>query len=49
LSRLGIAGGGVYDAMVAFAAKDHDAPLATRDGRARGTYDTVGVHVIVVA
>lgn len=48
LSRLGIAGGGVYDAMVALAAKDHDASLATRDGRARGTYEAVGVHVIVV-
>lgn len=49
LSRLGIAGGGVYDAMVALAAKEHDVPLATRDGRARGTYETVGVHVITVA
>jgi len=48
LSRLGIAGGGVYDAMVALAAKDHGAPLATRDGRARGTYDAVGVQLIVV-
>jgi hypothetical protein len=48
LSRLGIAGGGVYDAMVGLAAKDHDVPLATRDGRARGTYDAIGVHVIVV-
>ncbi|HVA61828.1 MAG TPA: type II toxin-antitoxin system VapC family toxin [Mycobacteriales bacterium] len=48
LSRLGIAGGGVYDAMVALAAKDHGVPLATRDGRARGTYEAVGVHVIVV-
>lgn len=48
LSRLDIAGGGVYDAMVALAAKDHDVPLATRDGRARGTYEAVGVPVIVV-
>jgi predicted nucleic acid-binding protein len=48
LSRLGVAGGGVYDAMVALAAKDHDVPLATRDGRARGTYQTVGVHIITV-
>ena len=48
LSRLGIAGGVVYDALVALAAKDHGAALATRDARARGTYDAVGVTVIVV-
>ena len=29
LSRLGIAGGAVYDALVALAAKDHGAALAT--------------------
>ena len=49
LSRLGIAGGAVYDALVALAAKEHRAPLATRDARARSTYDAVGVEVIVVA
>jgi toxin FitB len=48
LSRLGIAGGAVYDALVALAAKEHGASLATRDARARGTYDAVGVKVIVV-
>jgi toxin FitB len=48
LSRLGIAGGAVYDALVALAAKEHGVTLATRDARARGTYDTVGVKVIVV-
>ena len=48
LSRLGIAGGAVYDALVALAAKEHGAALATRDARARGTYDAVGVAVIVV-
>jgi toxin FitB len=48
LSRLGIAGGAVYDALVALAAKEHGASLATRDARARGTYDAVGVTVIVV-
>ncbi|MDX6415881.1 MAG: hypothetical protein QOG28_501, partial [Trebonia sp.] len=35
LSRLGIAGGAVYDALVALAAKEHGAALATRDARAR--------------
>jgi predicted nucleic acid-binding protein len=47
LSRLGIAGGAVYDALVALAAKEHGAVLATRDARARGTYDAVGAKVIV--
>jgi predicted nucleic acid-binding protein len=48
LSRLGIAGGAVYDALVALAAKEHELALATRDARARGTYDAVGVKVIIV-
>jgi toxin FitB len=49
LSRLGIAGGAVYDGLVALAAKEHGVALATRDARARGTYDAVGVDVILVA
>jgi len=49
LSGLGIAGGAVYDALVALAAQEHEVPLATRDARAQGTYDAVGVKVIVVA
>jgi len=48
LSRLGIAGGAVYDALVALAAKEHGIALATRDARARGTYEAVGVKVIVI-
>jgi toxin FitB len=48
LSRLGIAGGAVYDALVALAAKERGTALATRDARARGTYDTVGVEVVLV-
>jgi predicted nucleic acid-binding protein len=48
LSRLGIAGGAVYDGLVALAAKEHGVALATRDARARGTYDAVGVNVILV-
>jgi len=48
LSRLGIAGGAVYDTLVALAAKERQVSLATRDARARGTYDAVGVEVIVV-
>ncbi|MHB1501747.1 MAG: PIN domain-containing protein, partial [Candidatus Dormibacteria bacterium] len=45
LSQLGIAGGAVYDALVALAASDNGASLATRDARARGTYERVGVLV----
>ncbi len=47
LGRLGIAGGAVYDALVALAAAEHGAELATRDGRARATYETVGVRVVL--
>jgi predicted nucleic acid-binding protein len=49
LSGLGVAGGAVYDGLVALAAKEHGMTLATRDARARGTYDAVGVNVIIVA
>jgi predicted nucleic acid-binding protein len=49
LSGLGLAGGAVYDALVALAAKEHGMALATRDARARGTYDAVGVNVVIVA
>jgi predicted nucleic acid-binding protein len=49
LSRLGIAGGAVYDGLVALTAREHGAALATRDARARGTYDAVGVQVVLVA
>jgi predicted nucleic acid-binding protein len=47
LSQLGIAGGAVYDALVALAAAEHGADLATRDARARSTYETVGVRVVI--
>ena len=47
LSTLGIAGGAVYDALVALAAVEHDADLATRDLRAKATYDAVGARVIL--
>lgn len=48
LSRFGVAGGAVYDAMVALAATEHGAELATRDARARATYDAVGARVLIV-
>jgi len=47
LSQLGIAGGAVYDALVALAAVEHDADLVTRDLRAKATYEAVGARVIV--
>jgi len=48
LAERGIAGGAVYDALVALAAVEHDAELATRDARARATYEAIGARVIVV-
>jgi predicted nucleic acid-binding protein len=48
-SRLGIAGGAVYDALVGLAAVENGAPLATRDNRARATYELVGADVVLAA
>lgn len=47
LGRLEIAGGAVYDALVALAALEHKVELATRDARARDTYAKVGVRVVI--
>lgn len=47
LSRLGIAGGAVYDALVALAAREHGAALATRDLRAKATYEMVGTGIVI--
>jgi len=46
LAQMEIAGGAVYDALVALAAAEHGADLATRDALAKDTYDRVGAHVI---
>jgi len=48
LASHGIAGGAVYDALVALAAREHGATLATRDARAKPTYDVVGAQVMVL-
>ena len=48
LAPLAIAGGAVYDALVALAARAADVPLATRDARALGTYTSLGVRVEIV-
>lgn len=47
LSRIGIAGGAVYDALVALAAREHG---AARDPGCAGasTCDGVGIEVIIV-
>ena len=49
LAARGVAGGAVYDALVALAAVEHDADLATRDLRARGTYEALGARTVTVA
>jgi predicted nucleic acid-binding protein len=49
LSQLGIAGGAVYDALIGLAAVENGATLATRDNRARATYEIVGADVVVAA
>lgn len=48
LSKAGITGGAVYDALVALAALEHGCELATRDARAKATYEAMGADVIVV-
>ncbi len=47
LGRLGIAGGAVSDALVGLAAVTHGAELATRDTRARSTYEAVGARTVL--
>jgi toxin FitB len=44
LSGLDIAGGAAYDAIIALAAVDNDSGRATRDARAKATYDLVGAR-----
>lgn len=41
----GVTGGATYDALVALAAREHGVSLATRDARARSTYEAMGVVV----
>ncbi|WP_304106549.1 PIN domain-containing protein [Mycolicibacterium bacteremicum] len=47
-ARRGIAGGATYDGLVAIAAREHNAVLATRDARARATYEALGVRTEVL-
>lgn len=48
LARHRISGGATYDGLVALAAREHGAVLATRDARARSTYEAFGVRVEIV-
>ena len=48
LAGTGIAGGAVYDALVASAAAKHQVPLATRDARALRTYRAFDVEVVII-
>ncbi len=47
LAGRGIAGGAVFDALVAAVARAADVPLVTCDRRARSTYESLGVRVLL--
>ncbi|MBA3797454.1 MAG: PIN domain-containing protein [Chloroflexi bacterium] len=49
LARLGIAGGAVYDALVAAAAVHHGMKLLSRDRRAVAVYEALGADVTLVS
>jgi toxin FitB len=49
LARSGVAGGACYDGLIALAAREHGVVLATRDVRARSTYEALGVTVELLA
>lgn len=44
-ARAGLAGGAIYDALIAATAKQAKATLVTRDRRALSTYEAIGAHV----
>lgn len=44
-----LAGGAVYDALVAAVAREHGLPLATRDRRAATVYEVLDVEVVLLA
>jgi predicted nucleic acid-binding protein len=48
LASLGIAGGAVYDALVAATAAEHQIPLATRDRRAAETYRALDIDLELI-
>lgn len=48
LPGMGIAGGAVYDALIAAAAAEHGLPLVTRDRRALDTYRALDVDLEIL-
>ena len=48
VAAAGIAGGGVYDALVAVTAREAGATLVSRDRRAQRVYDAMGVRYEMV-
>jgi predicted nucleic acid-binding protein len=48
LTETGIVGGAVYDALVGATAVEHRLPLFTRDRRALGTYQALGVDLRLI-
>ena len=48
LAGASIAGGAVYDGVVALAARDNAITLATRDARALATYTALGITTLLV-
>ena len=48
ISKRGISGGATYDALVGLAAKENGLTLATRDTRALGTYQAIGVPILML-
>lgn len=49
LASLAVSGGSVYDALVAAAARQHNRPLVTRDGRARPVYEALGTETELIS
>jgi predicted nucleic acid-binding protein len=49
LADSGVAGGATYDGLIALAARRAGLPLASRDRRARTTYQLLGVQVEMIA
>lgn len=48
LPELGVAGGSVYDALIAACAVEHALPLVTRDRRAADVYRSVGAELQIL-
>lgn len=48
LASAGLSGGSTYDGLVALAARESGLPIATRDARARATYDALGVDTVLL-